>query len=478
MNRILFVLCLFLPSFINAQVQGIEDTYYKVPDITLTDIDGTDHNLYTLLDEGKYVLIDLYTTWCQPCRDNAPIVEAWYEEHGPNGDGTVVMWNVECDDNGTNLQDVLDWIEEFSVTSVNFEENDFFWSLDEFPYNSYPSYFMICPDRYYGKVVGYQDDLIIALDDFIGDCPALGTNEHDARLLVFEEDLNVQCSNPAPVLRIENRGLSNLNSLSVNTYVNGDLDNTFSWTGNLAQYEVAKLTLPVLSGNYPLESNAIQFELTEPNGLMDMDASDNEAEGQFQLIDGAAPSIEAGFGYGAQSYTFQIIDVQNVVVFQHTFDASSSYGSESLDLCLSNNECYVFRMIDAVNGNGAGFIFSQEYLELMFEGEQLLYIDETNYAQKIGEFPFCLGDPSVSVADNDKLINVSVYPNPSSGVLNYELNGLNQGVQLTITDFLGRQIIKEDAQSYGTVELTKGLYFVEFRDNNNSLIATEKVLVE
>lgn len=456
------LLILFCAS-LTAQVQGIDDTYYKVPDITLTDIDGNDHNLYEILDEGKFVLIDLYTTWCQPCRDNAPFVEEWYEEHGPNGDDTAIMWNVECDDNATDLQDVLDWIEEFSVTSVNFEENDYFWYLDEFPYNGYPTYFMICPDRYYGKVSGQGEELISAINNFTAACPALGTNDNDARLLVFEEDLNVQCDNPSPSIRIENRGLAALNSLLIETYVNGELDNAYNWAGSLQQYEEERIYLPQLTGTYSTEAQEISFKLNMPNGVEDQDLSDNNASGQFVLIDGAVPTIDAGFGYGAQSYTFQIINIDNEVVFEHTFDSNSSYGNESLDLCLSNNECYVFKMIDEVSGGGAGFIFSQEYLDLQFEGEQLLYIDETNYTQQIAEFTFCLGDPSVSVDDQDFDNQIKLYPNPSSGLVHVSVkDGLEINYEIWNIDGSYHNVGQLNGESIDFPE--SGFYIIKMSD--------------
>ena len=45
------------------------------PDWTLTDINGTSHNLYSLLDNGYSVVIDLNATWCGPCLREIPALK-------------------------------------------------------------------------------------------------------------------------------------------------------------------------------------------------------------------------------------------------------------------------------------------------------------------------------------------------------------------------------------------------------------------
>ena len=37
-------------------------------DFTLTDINGNEFNLHSTLDEGKTVILDLFATWCGPCK--------------------------------------------------------------------------------------------------------------------------------------------------------------------------------------------------------------------------------------------------------------------------------------------------------------------------------------------------------------------------------------------------------------------------
>ena len=65
MKKILLIAIVALLSFNNAQAQLPDGSV--APDFTLTDINGVTHNLYTYLDNGYTVFIDLYAVWCGPC---------------------------------------------------------------------------------------------------------------------------------------------------------------------------------------------------------------------------------------------------------------------------------------------------------------------------------------------------------------------------------------------------------------------------
>ena len=41
-------------------------------DFTVTDVHGNSHNLFSLLNEGKYVIVDFFFTTCGPCISSVP----------------------------------------------------------------------------------------------------------------------------------------------------------------------------------------------------------------------------------------------------------------------------------------------------------------------------------------------------------------------------------------------------------------------
>ncbi|MCX6230901.1 MAG: T9SS type A sorting domain-containing protein [Bacteroidetes bacterium] len=81
------------------QVQLVENSSKVTsPDITITTTDGTSRNLYTVLGQGKSVLIDLFFTTCSYCIQYAPIVDQAYVASG-SGAGNVQFWGISDRDN-------------------------------------------------------------------------------------------------------------------------------------------------------------------------------------------------------------------------------------------------------------------------------------------------------------------------------------------------------------------------------------------
>jgi cytochrome c biogenesis protein CcmG/thiol:disulfide interchange protein DsbE len=71
---------------------------YMAADFTLTDLNGQVHRLADL--RGKVVFLNLWTTWCPPCRTEMPAMEALYQRLK---DRDFVMLAVSEDERGAEV---------------------------------------------------------------------------------------------------------------------------------------------------------------------------------------------------------------------------------------------------------------------------------------------------------------------------------------------------------------------------------------
>ena len=67
---------------------------HPAPDFTLTNLDGTNIALSDL--KGQVLLINVWATWCPPCRVEMPTIQAAYEQYHDQG-FTVLAVNLQED---------------------------------------------------------------------------------------------------------------------------------------------------------------------------------------------------------------------------------------------------------------------------------------------------------------------------------------------------------------------------------------------
>jgi cytochrome c biogenesis protein CcmG/thiol:disulfide interchange protein DsbE len=97
-----------------------------VPDKALAVLDGSGEG--KIADHrGEWVLVNLWASWCGPCRGEAPELERWYRDHRREG-VTVLGINVQ-----DNSEDALAFLDEFKTTypqlrSVGDERSEAFGS--------------------------------------------------------------------------------------------------------------------------------------------------------------------------------------------------------------------------------------------------------------------------------------------------------------------------------------------------------------
>jgi peroxiredoxin len=105
---VLFIVAALAAVFGLQHVQK-EAAAYDAPDFSLPDLDGNTHTLSEY--KGKVVFLNLWTTWCPPCRMEMPAMERLYR-HLRHRD--FVLLAVSADEGGRDA--VAPFVEELGLT--------------------------------------------------------------------------------------------------------------------------------------------------------------------------------------------------------------------------------------------------------------------------------------------------------------------------------------------------------------------------
>jgi peroxiredoxin len=81
---------------------------YPAPELTLNDIQGHAASLSEL--RGQVVLVNLWATWCPPCKKEMPTLQAYYEKHKEQGFVIVAI------NDGDPQADVIRFAREYGLT--------------------------------------------------------------------------------------------------------------------------------------------------------------------------------------------------------------------------------------------------------------------------------------------------------------------------------------------------------------------------
>lgn len=163
MKKVILILSLSLAGFLQTNAQLADGS--TAPDFTFTDINGTSHNLYTYLNQGKYVAVDYSATWCGPCwyyHNTLKVMDSLYEKHDTPGDKKWKVLFLEgdasttlADVQGTGANTQGNWTANTPFPICNPSSGaDLTGFKTGYQTSFYPTFFLICPNK---KV--YQDTL-------------------------------------------------------------------------------------------------------------------------------------------------------------------------------------------------------------------------------------------------------------------------------------------------------------------------------
>lgn len=137
-----FVLSIVIIGFSNRYVQS-----QTPPDFTLYDLDSNAWNLYSLLGNGKTVLLDFFFAACVPCQTYTPEIEQLYADYGSGTSDLIVLGISDRDNNATLSTFVSDYNVSYPVGGTMGTGNLITVDYSNwFSFSGWPTYGVVCTD--------------------------------------------------------------------------------------------------------------------------------------------------------------------------------------------------------------------------------------------------------------------------------------------------------------------------------------------
>jgi peroxiredoxin len=81
---------------------------FPAPELTLTDTQGVSHSLVGY--RSQVVLVNLWATWCPPCKEEMPALQSFYDRHQDQGFVVIAI------NDGDPTKDVLQFVTDYQLT--------------------------------------------------------------------------------------------------------------------------------------------------------------------------------------------------------------------------------------------------------------------------------------------------------------------------------------------------------------------------
>lgn len=111
---------------------------YRAPELTLTDTQGRLHSLSDY--RGQVVLVNLWATWCIPCKEEMPTLQSFYNKNKDNGFVVIAI------NDGDPTPDVLQFAKDYGLTFPIWLDPTYIATEQAFKTMNLPSSFVIDRD--------------------------------------------------------------------------------------------------------------------------------------------------------------------------------------------------------------------------------------------------------------------------------------------------------------------------------------------
>ena len=454
------------------------------------------YNLYSYLDAGYTVILDVSATWCGPCWNYhlGGALEDLYAAHGPAGfpgvsanttDDIMVFWiDASASSADATMMDgsgsIGNWIEPTAGNQIQYPMTNLASPAafgTDYNIAYFPTIYKICPNRLTYEVgqVGAT-----ALYSSIASCPPPASQPADAAAISFDSDLIVCGGAYTPIVTIQNNGTSAMTAATV-TVLNGtNVVATGSYSGNLATYYTAQVTCTPISG---FNGGTLTINVTTSG---DASATNGTVSGVITnavQANGAVGTVAIVTDQWGQETTWTIKNASGATIASGgpytNLSAAGTTTQPVVNFNMVSNMCYKFEILDSYGDGinsaqyGLGSYTVKDGTGTVIASGGAFTNDETK-AFKSGV-----------LAINDLAIEgFNIYPNPASDLVNISFEGQNTNYSISLMDLQGRVISSrqlenasgEQVVSFTTENVAKGTYIVTV--TSNGATTTKNVVIK
>jgi hypothetical protein len=473
-----------LSTSINATAQMANGT--TCPDLNLTDINGNQYNLYTILNSGKTVFIDVSAAWCSPCWGfhQTGILEELYNSYGPPGTDEVMVFFIEGEASNTlaqiqgttTSQDYAGFTKGNWTTGTPYPICDDASAANTLQTGFFPTLYMICPSK---KVWHISPSEVLAywtVERHHNNALACA-NPIDAEMVSYTGE-TATCSDVSLKVKIQNKGVDPLTAATITASSGGNQVATFDWTGNLDQFEEAIVTVGTTSIS---TTSTVDFTISTPNDVVSTNNNGSASISMAPVVATQTVVVKITTDqYGSES-SWKIRKSNNQVVAGGSGgpytdqNAAGEFAQPDVTVTLPASDCYRFVMSDGYGdgmccdyGNGGYEILDANGNTLLQGGS---FGDEDNKKMN-AQF--------TGIEEAINTSSFSVFPNPSNGVASVGFEVKNTStLSIEISNLAGQVVFKElksvvpGAYVY-PIDLSanpNGMYFVKVATGESNINA-------